>query len=131
MENTFNKMFTEKETIVLLNIFKRMSESADDLMNLMEENILSNHKFHSLQEIFYKVDDTHLEIFNNILPASENTTRISPEKFLDDMELEALALTQFNGAGDDGLFPNHSDRDIWVDGFIKGYTYFLTHKFKK
>ena len=34
---------------------------------------------------------------------------------------EQIALDQFQKAvGDEGLFLNHSDRDIWVKGFVQG-----------
>jgi hypothetical protein len=27
--------------------------------------------------------------------------------------------------GDDGLFPNHTDKDIWMTGFEVGYKYYM------
>ena len=37
------------------------------------------------------------------------------------MTAEQIALEEFKNVGDEGLFPNHSDRDIWVSGFMAGY----------
>jgi hypothetical protein len=37
------------------------------------------------------------------------------------MTTEQIALEEFKKVGDEGLFPNHSDGDIWVSGFIAGY----------
>jgi hypothetical protein len=34
------------------------------------------------------------------------------------INIENLALEQFENVGDEGLFPNYSDKDIWMDGFI-------------
>ena len=36
----------------------------------------------------------------------------------------AIMEMEFNkSVGDDGLFPNHSDKDIWMAGFEAGYNY--------
>lgn len=37
--------------------------------------------------------------------------------------VEQIAFKEFNNADDDGLFPNHSDKDIWVKGFVAGFEY--------
>lgn len=34
------------------------------------------------------------------------------------MNIEQLALQEFENVGDEGLFPNHSDKDIWLSGFF-------------
>ena len=39
-------------------------------------------------------------------------------------DAEAVALEQYDqSVGDDGLFPNHTDKDIWIAGFKAGYIY--------
>lgn len=43
---------------------------------------------------------------------------------------EAIATVEFGNVGDDGLFPNHTDRDIWVSGFRSGCEYY-SKNFKK
>lgn len=40
------------------------------------------------------------------------------------MTAEQIALEEFKSVGDEGLFPNHSDRDIWVSGFMAGYNFY-------
>ena len=35
--------------------------------------------------------------------------------------LEHLANEEFKNVGDEGLFPNHTDKDIWTAGFKAGY----------
>ena len=40
-----------------------------------------------------------------------------------DKVVEELALKEFENVGDDGLFPNHTDKDIWVAGFMAGIKY--------
>lgn len=37
--------------------------------------------------------------------------------------LHIIANEEFNNVGDDGLFPNYSDKDIWIAGFKAGFTY--------
>ena len=36
---------------------------------------------------------------------------------------EDIANEEFKKVGDEGLFPNYTDKDIWVDGFKAGYMY--------
>lgn len=42
------------------------------------------------------------------------------EKRMNQM-LEHLASEEFKNVGDEGLFPNHTDKDIWIAGFKAGY----------
>ena len=42
-------------------------------------------------------------------------------------KIEEIAFEEFKNVGDDGLFPNHTDKDIWIAGFKAGYSYFKTH----
>ena len=41
------------------------------------------------------------------------------------MNIEEIAFEEFKNVGDDGLFPNHTDKDIWIAGFKAGYSYLL------
>lgn len=34
--------------------------------------------------------------------------------------IEKLKVSEFEKVGDEGLFPNHSDKDIWEKGFEMG-----------
>jgi hypothetical protein len=36
-------------------------------------------------------------------------------------EINKQAIIEFENVGDEGLFPNHSDKDIWMKGFQTGY----------
>lgn len=39
-------------------------------------------------------------------------------------DAEKIALAQYDqSVGDDGLFPNYADKDIWIAGFKAGYIY--------
>ena len=42
---------------------------------------------------------------------------------LSDIQVEEVAFKEFNNVGDKGLFPNHTDKDIWVNGFKAGFKY--------
>lgn len=37
--------------------------------------------------------------------------------------LDITAREEFKNVGDEGLFPNHTDKDIWMSGFKAGYMY--------
>ena len=52
------------------------------------------------------------------------------ERDTDELTAEEYALSAFENIGDEGLFPNHSDKDIWVDGFKAGYE-MAKEKFQK
>lgn len=41
------------------------------------------------------------------------------------MNIEKIAFEEFENVGDDGLFPNHTDKDIWIAGFKAGYSYII------
>ena len=43
-----------------------------------------------------------------------------PEK-IDYKAIEEIANEEFKNVGDEGLFPNHSDKDIWMCGFVHAY----------
>jgi len=40
-------------------------------------------------------------------------------------EAEKIANEEFKNVGDDGLFPNHTDKDIWVAGFREAIIWVL------
>jgi hypothetical protein len=42
--------------------------------------------------------------------------------------IEVIALLEYEKVGDDKLFPNHTDKDIWVSGFITGYKLMAEHQ---
>lgn len=35
-------------------------------------------------------------------------------------DIEKTAFAEFEKVGDEGLFPNHTDKDIWISGFKSG-----------
>ena len=36
---------------------------------------------------------------------------------------EEIAFEEFEKVGDEKLFPNHTDKDIWISGFKSGFEY--------
>lgn len=53
---------------------------------------------------------------------------LTPETLKKEREVEAIAAAQFEYVGDDGLFPNYTNKDIWTDGFVAAYEYFVKNK---
>lgn len=43
------------------------------------------------------------------------------------MTPEEIAFQEFDKVGDEKLFPNFTDKDIWIDGFKDGYEKGLSH----
>jgi hypothetical protein len=56
-----------------------------------------------------------------------NVLKPSPSEDELNKVIEELALKEFENVGDDGLFPNHTDKDIWVAGFIAGIKYKISY----
>jgi|AntAceMinimDraft_16_1070373.scaffolds.fasta_scaffold143484_3 hypothetical protein len=48
---------------------------------------------------------------------------------MNELELEQLAITEFNKTEKEGIFPNHSDRDIWIKGFIASQKLNFIHSY--
>ena len=42
-----------------------------------------------------------------------------------EQDIYDVARKEFENVGDEGLFPNHSDKDIWVNGFKEGIVWML------
>lgn len=51
----------------------------------------------------------------------DNEHIVEANGMIDDDSIEVIANQRFKSVGDDGLFPNHSDKDVWVSGFIEGF----------
>jgi hypothetical protein len=43
-----------------------------------------------------------------------------PQQEISDEEIDNAVVKQYENVGDDKLFPNHSDKDIWMNGFYEG-----------
>jgi hypothetical protein len=39
---------------------------------------------------------------------------------ISDEEIDNLVVKQYENVGDEKLFPNHTDKDIWMNGFYEG-----------
>lgn len=55
---------------------------------------------------------------------------LTPETLKEQREVEAIAADQFEYVGDEGLFPNYTDKDIWMAGFVAAYHFFKTKNFE-
>lgn len=58
--------------------------------------------------------------YAKLIPIDFQTKPGFVEKRMSQM-LEHLASEEFKNVGDEGLFPNHTDKDIWIAGFKAGY----------
>lgn len=58
--------------------------------------------------------------YAKLIPIEFQTKPGFVEKRMNQM-LEHLASEEFKNVGDEGLFPNHTDKDIWIAGFKAGY----------
>jgi hypothetical protein len=62
-----------------------------------------------------------VEEFNKFLaemPHHKSKVKVNP---YDRSVVEAVAEVEFTKVGDEGLFPNYTDKDIWIDGFVSGF----------
>jgi hypothetical protein len=67
---------------------------------------------------FKQWNDMHIKFLEKI-----NVLKPSLSQAELDKVIEKLAIDEFENVGDDGLFPNHTDKDIWIAGFIAGIKY--------
>ena len=59
--------------------------------------------------------------YNNKAPYISDNFQIGPDgayEHVDQNTWEEIASEQFKYVGDEGLFPNHTDKDIWMSGFV-------------
>lgn len=83
----------------------------------------------------YEGLEVEFDIIHAIIPVEDGTTmhkcaKLIPIEFQTkpgfvekrtEQMLEHLANEEFKNVGDEGLFPNHTDKDIWIAGFKAGY----------
>jgi len=43
-----------------------------------------------------------------------------PQQEISDEEIDNAVVKEYENVGDEKLFPNHSDKDIWMNGFYEG-----------
>ena len=69
-----------------------------------------------------KIETILIKVDEGIVPVQQalieilNLFKIN-QSLLDGTNAESLAYSEFKNVGDEGLFPNHTDKDIWVSGF--------------
>lgn len=71
--------------------------------------------FDTAEEIDKAINDIETYKCLTLDAATANIVEVSGFEF--------IAEEEFEKVGDDKLFPNHSDKDIWIAGFIAGATY--------
>jgi hypothetical protein len=56
------------------------------------------------------------------MEGEESKEVVDANGIINSNSIEVLANDRFNLVSDEGLFPNHTDKDIWISGFIDGYS---------
>jgi hypothetical protein len=94
----------------------------NDLLYLLDSDDNTEVEFNIVDEF------THPELFTNVgwgdgrACAKLSTGAIT--QTLTDAGIEFIAHEEFKNVGDEGLFPNHTDKDIWVNGFLEGVKWY-------
>lgn len=76
------------------------------------------------------------EVFDGNMPVAELQYKYTEGKgftgYLKTFEqiqeenIYSIAEKEFQNVGDEGLFPNHTDKDIWISGFVAAVNYIKT-----
>lgn len=109
----------------------------DKLINMRlhpdDEKVIENNPLNRLQIIMGVKNNVEFELVygeNGVdypkihweyIKDDDNEHIVESNEMIDGNSVEAIANNRFNLVADDGLFPNHSDKDIWVSGFVNGY----------
>lgn len=63
-------------------------------------------------------------------PYISDDFQIGPDgafEYQEAVRMEEIANEQFKNVGDEGLFPNHTDKDIWVNGFVSAFEWIMAN----
>jgi hypothetical protein len=63
-------------------------------------------------------------------PTISDDFQIGPDgafEYQEALRMEEIANEQFKNVGDEGLFPNHTDKDIWVNGFVSAFEWIMAN----
>jgi hypothetical protein len=73
------------------------------------------------QETFVSKGSDNLtkEIINFMKKEKERKEQL-PQQEISDEEIDNAVVKEYENVGDEKLFPNHSDKDIWMNGFYEG-----------
>jgi len=75
----------------------------------------------AMQELWEYIEANYNEENFNILDAKEKSLEIEKQQMqLTDEEIDNAVVKEYENVGDEKLFPNHSDKDIWMNGFYDG-----------
>lgn len=75
----------------------------------------------AMQELWEYIEANYNEDNFNILDAKEKSLELENKQMnISDEEIDNAVVLQYENVGDEKLFPNHSDKDIWMNGFYDG-----------
>jgi len=74
-----------------------------------------------MQELWEYIEANYNEENFNIFDAKAKSLELEKQRIeISDEEIDNAVVLQYENVGDEKLFPNHSDKDIWMNGFYEG-----------
>jgi len=97
---------------------------------------LDGHDEKTIKQVFSSIEDFKREYGEEHTGTTRPLTRfleLIPDDYFGNTvqpvpsraSIEKIACEEFNNIGDEGLFPNHTDKDIWTSGFTDGVEWSL------
>jgi len=75
----------------------------------------------AMQHLWNWIDSNYNEDNFNIFDAKKMSLEMeSSQTEISDEEIDNAVVKVYENVGDEKLFPNHSDKDIWMNGFYEG-----------
>jgi hypothetical protein len=75
----------------------------------------------AMQELWEYIEANYNEENFNIFSAKKMSLELEKQQMeLTDEEIDNAVVKEYENVGDEKLFPNHSDKDIWMSGFYDG-----------
>jgi lipoate-protein ligase A len=72
-------------------------------------------------ELWNSIEANYKEKNINIFDAKIKSLELVKQRLeISDEEIDNAVVLQYENVGDEKLFPNHSDKDIWMNGFYEG-----------
>jgi hypothetical protein len=116
----YEKAFTLKVNNVMTSIIEQAKEMhKQEIIDAYKVDVdefptqLSDRAEQYYQETFVsKGSDNHIVDTNEMVEL--------PQQEISDEEIDNAVVIGYENVGDEKLFPNHTDKDIWMNGFYEG-----------
>jgi hypothetical protein len=129
IESLFNKLWEEpKDKLTWYSIFEQAKEMQKKEMIDFAKNCLNKAKDTDILTAFIKTQQYYEETFGSKISGDtlkdyhivDTNEMVYSQTEISDEEIDNAVVKEYENVGDEKLFPNHTDKDIWMNGFYEG-----------